>query len=102
MIKMPEPWYCWAKAPICLQRSDPIGRDTAIRSKQGTAFVTSRKGFCDLTVKAGQNNFDIMKIRSYTIDAQDKRDMRRLYPDVDFDWKKIGQQLATKREVCRD
>ena len=43
-----------------------------------------------------------MKIRTYTIDAQDKRDMRRLHSDVDFDWKKIGQQLKQKREVCRE
>jgi hypothetical protein len=42
-----------------------------------------------------------MRIRNYTIEAQDKRDMRRLYPDILFDWKKIGQQLAEKREVCR-
>jgi hypothetical protein len=27
--------------------------------------------------------------------------MRRLYPDITFDWKKITQQLAQKREVCR-
>jgi hypothetical protein len=27
--------------------------------------------------------------------------MRRLYPDVAFDWKKIAQQLAEKRKVCR-
>ena len=42
-----------------------------------------------------------MRIRNYTIDAQDKRDMRRLHPDTAFDWKKIGQQLAVKREACR-
>jgi hypothetical protein len=27
--------------------------------------------------------------------------MRRLYPQVIFDWKKITRQLAEKREVCR-
>jgi hypothetical protein len=27
--------------------------------------------------------------------------MRRLYPDVLFDWEKIARQLAEKREVCR-
>ena len=70
-------------------------------SKPGSAFVTSRKGFCYLTVKIGRSNFNIMRIRSYTITPQDKRDMRRLYPDYLFDWKKIGQQLAEKREVCR-
>ncbi len=71
-------------------------------SQKGTAFVTSRKGFCYLTIKIARRNYDIMKIRSYTIDAQDKRDMRRLYPDMTFDWKKIGQQLKQKREVCRE
>lgn len=35
------------------------------------------------------------------LDADDKRQMRRLYPDVDFDWKKIARQLAEKREVYR-
>ena len=69
--------------------------------KQSSAFVTTRKGFCYLTVKVGRSNFHIMRIRSYTITPQDKRDMRRLYPDHLFDWKKIGQQLAEKREVCR-
>ncbi len=38
----------------------------------------------------------------YTLDADEKRQMRRLYPDVVFDWKKIAGQLADKREVCRD
>ena len=42
-----------------------------------------------------------MRIRNYTLDAQDKRDMRRLYSDYLFDWKKINQQLTEKREVCR-
>ncbi len=69
--------------------------------KQSSAFVTTRKGFCYLTVKVGRSNFNIMRIRSYTITPQDKRAMRRLYPDHLFDWKKIGQQLAEKREVCR-
>jgi hypothetical protein len=27
--------------------------------------------------------------------------MRRLYPDVIFDWKKLDRQLAEKREACR-
>lgn len=69
--------------------------------QQSTAFVTSRKGFCYLTVKVGRRNFDIMKIRAYTISPEDKRDMRRLHPDVTFDWKQISKQLAEKREVCR-
>jgi hypothetical protein len=35
-----------------------------------------------------------MRVRHYTIDAQDKRDMRRLHPDIIFDWKKFARQLA--------
>ena len=70
-------------------------------SKQRTAFITARKGFCYLTVKCGRHNVHVMRIRNYTLDAQDMRDMRRLYPDVVFDWKKIGKQLAEKREACR-
>jgi hypothetical protein len=27
--------------------------------------------------------------------------MRRLHPDIIFDWKKIARQLAEKRELCR-
>ena len=69
--------------------------------KQSSAFVTTRKGFCYLTVKVSRSNYNIMRIRNYTLEPQDKRDMRRLYPDYLFDWKKIGQQLAKKREVCR-
>lgn len=69
--------------------------------KQRTAFVTARKGFCYLTVKIGRQNFHLMRIRNYALDAQDKRDMRRLYPDTAFDWKKIGKQLAEKRQACR-
>jgi hypothetical protein len=42
-----------------------------------------------------------MRIRRYTIDAEDKRQMRRLHPDIAFDRKKIGHQLAEKRDVCR-
>jgi hypothetical protein len=69
--------------------------------KQKNAFVTSRKGFCYLTIKSVRQNHDMMRIRNYTLEAEDKRRMRRLYPDVIFDWKKIAQQLAEKREVCR-
>ena len=69
--------------------------------KQGGAFVTARKGFCYVTIKLGRRNFDMMRIRKYTIDADEKRHMRRLYPEVAFDWKKITQQLAEKREACR-
>ena len=69
--------------------------------KQGSAFVTARKGFCYLTLRVSRRNFDMMRIRKYTIDADEKRHMRRLYPEVAFDWKKITQQLAEKREACR-
>jgi len=69
--------------------------------KQGSAFITTKKGVCHLTIKIGRQHFSIMRIRNYTIDAQDKRDMRRLHPDIAFDWKKIARQLAEKREVCR-
>ena len=70
-------------------------------AKQSSAFITARKGFCYLTVKYRRRNFHMMRIRNYTLDAQDKRDLRRLYPDVVFDWKKIGRQLAEKREAGR-
>jgi hypothetical protein len=69
--------------------------------KRSRAFVTTKKGVCYLTVKSGRVHCQIMRIRHYTIDADDKRRMRRLHPDVDFDWKKIASQLAEKREVCR-
>jgi hypothetical protein len=65
------------------------------------AFVTARKGFCYLTVKHRRRNFEMMRIRNYKIDAEEKRHMRRLYPDVTFDWKKIAAQLAARREECR-
>jgi hypothetical protein len=73
----------------------------AAPKKQGRAFITTKKGVCYLTVKVGRHYCPLMRIRNYTIDAQGKRDMRRLHPDVAFDWKKIAQQLAAKREVCR-
>lgn len=65
--------------------------------RQSSAFITARKGFCYLTVKIGRSNYNLMRIRLYTITPQDKRDMRRLYPDYLFDWKKIGQQLGVLR-----
>ena len=68
-----------------------------MKRKQSSAFITTRKGFCYLTVKVGRSNFNIMRIRNYTLDAQDKRDLRRLHPDYLFDWKKINQQLSEKR-----
>jgi hypothetical protein len=83
-----------------LAAPDPAPRAVVPR-KQGAAFVTSKKGVCYLTITIGRRHFPIMRIRQYTIDAQEKRDMRRLHPDVSFDWKKIARQLAEKREVCR-
>jgi len=69
--------------------------------KQSSASITARKGFCYLTIKYGGRNFEMMRIRGYKLDAEEKRHMRRLYPEVVFDWKKITQQLAEKREACR-
>jgi hypothetical protein len=89
--------------PHCNLPVQPIpdmGQAT-MKRKQGSAFITTRKGFFYLTVKVGRSNFNIMRIRNYTLEPQDKRDMPRLYPDYFFDWKKINQQLAEKREVRR-
>lgn len=36
--------------------------------KQSSAFVTTRKGFCYLTVKVGRSNYNIMRIRNYTLE----------------------------------
>jgi hypothetical protein len=69
--------------------------------KPSNAFIMARKGFCYLTIKSFGRNHEMMRIRNYKIDAEDKRHMRRLYPEVAFDWKKITQQLAEKREACR-
>src|SRR2546430_2054750 len=76
-------------------------RAAVAAQKRPRAFVSTKKGVCYLTIKIAREHFAIMRIYHYTIDAQDKRDMRRLHPDVDFDWKKITRQLAEKREVCR-
>lgn len=70
-------------------------------AKQGIAFITTKKGFCYLTIKYARRNFPILRVRQYTIEADEKRQMRRLYPDILFDWKKIAEQLARKRAVCR-
>jgi hypothetical protein len=43
-----------------------------------------------------------MKVHQYKIDPDEKRQMRRLYPNVTFDWEKITAPLARKREVCRN
>ncbi len=37
----------------------------------------------------------------HKIDPDEKRFMRRLYPDIVFDWKKITAQLACKRGLPR-
>lgn len=69
--------------------------------KPAHAFVTARKGFCYLTIRFPGCNRELMRIRAYKIDPVEKRDMRRLHPEVVFDWKKITGQLAEKREACR-
>ena len=73
----------------------------AMDGKPANAFITARKGFCYLTIKFLGRNHEMMRIRGYKIDPDEKRQMRRLYPEVAFDWKKITQQLAEKREACR-
>jgi hypothetical protein len=32
---------------------------------QGTAFITTKKGFCYLTIKIGRRNANLMKVRQY-------------------------------------
>jgi hypothetical protein len=75
------------------------GQGKGMERKQSNAFITARKGFCYLTIKSFGRNHEMMRIRNYNIDAEEKRHMRRLYPEVTFDWKKITQQLAEKR-IC--
>lgn len=75
--------------------------EQTMERKPSNAFITARKGFCCLTIKLFGRNHEMLRIRGYKIDADEKRQMRRLYPDVAFDWKKITQQLAEKREACR-
>lgn len=72
-----------------------------ISTLSGNAFVTTRKGFCYLTIRVRQRNRDLLQIRQYKIEAQEKRDLRRRYPNVTFEWKKISDQLEKKRGVCR-
>ena len=62
-------------------------QDKTMERKRSNAFITARKGFCYLTIKHYGRNFDMMRIVDYKIDAEEKRHMRRLYPDVAFDWK---------------
>lgn len=67
--------------------------------KQAQAFITARKGFCYLTVRRIGCNRELMRVCAYKIDPVKKRDMRRLYPEVAVDWRKITEQLAAKREA---
>lgn len=73
------------------------------RCRAGNPFRPggSEGPFFGQTVKIGRENYHLMLIYNYAIDAQQKRDMRRRHPDVDFDWKTITRQLVEKREVCR-
>ena len=72
-----------------------------VERKQRSAFITTRQGFCYLTIKIGRRNHHLCRIRHYTLEAQEKRDLRRWHPDIVFDWKKIEQPRSEKREVCR-
>ena len=54
------------------QYSDCRGEKT-IGHQQGSAIITAKKGFCYLTIKSGRHNYHIMRIRAYTLDAEDKR-----------------------------
>ena len=65
------------------------------------AFVTARRGTCFLSIRIARRTCDLWRIRAYTIDAVTKRDLRRLHPEVAFDWSKITRQLAVRREECR-
>ena len=47
--------------------------------KRSNAFITARKGFCYLTIKYARRNHEMMRIRNYRIEADEKRHMRRLY-----------------------
>src|SRR5271166_4483783 len=58
------------------------GKD--MERKPRNAFITARKGFCYLTIKSFGRNHEMMRIRNYKIDAEEKRHMRRLYPEVAF------------------
>jgi hypothetical protein len=88
----------WQKTP---EAQNPREADANMERKQCNAFITARKGFCYLTIKSFGHNHEMMRIRNYKIDSEEKRHMRKLYPHVAFDWKKITQQLAEKREACR-
>lgn len=57
----------------------------AMDRKSANAFVTARKGFCYLTIKLFGRHHEMMRIPGYKIDPDEKRRMRRLYPEVAFD-----------------
>ncbi len=57
----------------------------ATSRKPANAFITARKGFCYLTIKSFGRNHEMMRIRAYKIEPDEKRHLRRLYPDVAFD-----------------
>jgi hypothetical protein len=51
---------------------------------QGNAFITTKKGFCYLTIKIGRRNATMMRVRKYNIEPDEKRHMRRLYPNDQY------------------
>ena len=50
--------------------------------KPANAFIAARKGFCYLAIKFLGRNHEMMRIRGYKIDPDEKRHMRRLYPNA--------------------
>ena len=66
--------------------------DDAMSDLTGNAFIKKKKGSCYLTIKIRGRNAALKKVRQYKIEAQEKRDLRRRYPNVTFDWKKITAQ----------
>ena len=42
-------------------------------SKQGSAFITTRKGFCYLTIKIGRRNFNVIRIRNGLLIATEQK-----------------------------
>lgn len=90
-----------AKTTVARRGSQERMPSAAVPQKHGNAFITTQKGVCYVTIKRGRTPIQILRIRNSTIDAEEKRRLRRRYPDIAFDWKKITRQLAEKREVCR-
>jgi hypothetical protein len=71
------------------------GRATVVPRKPGVAFVTSKKGVCYLTITFGRHHCSLMRIRHDPLDAQDKREMHRLHPDIAFERKAAGAAAST-------